>query len=276
MPAGYPIANDLNTNDARKALSAAMGYKLARTHWFGKKWYGFGTSTTDTSGSNPTGKYPPYLAALSGMTFVNHGHGGSGITNTTDGVLYNDIMTADLSDADLITLEIGNNDSAPLGSIYDGLPDETVLNGRNHDDVVRYTGVTDNSTLCGALNIILRHLLSTTNAQIAVISGARQRYIAYNSGASAGQTKYFDGNELTTSGYTIVERDKAIEDVCTIHSVHFIKAATGLGLARLNGADGNDYVVDNVHLTDLGGYNFAQAIWSQLRNIPLFYTQIPT
>lgn len=30
MPAGYPIANDLDTNDAQQSLSAAMGYKLGR------------------------------------------------------------------------------------------------------------------------------------------------------------------------------------------------------------------------------------------------------
>lgn len=30
MPAGYPLANDLDTNDAQQALTAAMGYKLKR------------------------------------------------------------------------------------------------------------------------------------------------------------------------------------------------------------------------------------------------------
>lgn len=34
--------------------------------------------------------------------------------------------------------------------------------------------------------------------------------------------------------------------------------------------------VDQIHHTNLGGYNFAQAIWSQLKNIPLFYKAIPT
>ena len=38
----------------------------------------------------------------------------------------------------------------------------------------------------------------------------------------------------------------------------------------------NNYNADQVHQTELGGYNFAQAIWSQLKNIPLFYKAIPT
>lgn len=50
----------------------------------------------------------------------------------------------------------------------------------------------------------------------------------------------------------------------------------GMGFARLNGPSGNNYVKDNIHHQDLGGYNFAQEIWSQLKNIPLFFTAVPT
>lgn len=278
MPAGYPISTSLDENNAQKAAAASTVYQLKRMigsaggHWNGKKWYGFGTSITNTSSE---GKYATYLAALSGMTFVNCGHSGGGITAGSNETVYDDIMSRDLSDADLITLEVGANEGvSQLGSIYDGLPDETVLNGRNHNDVVNYTGVTDNSTFCGALNLILRHLLSTTNAQIVVFPSPRARFLTYTSGASDGQTKYYDGNEKSTSGYTDIERDKAIEDICKLNSVYFIQSYNGLGYARLNAS--NAFNVDNIHQTDLGGYNFAQAIWSQLKNIPLFCTQIPT
>lgn len=278
LPAGYPISTSLDENNAQKAAAASTVYQLKRMigsaggHWNGKKWYGFGTSITNTSSE---GKYATYLAALSGMTFVNCGHSGGGITAGSNETVYDDIMSRDLSDADLITLEVGANEGvSPLGSIYDGLPDETVLNGRNHDDVVNYTGVTDNSTFCGALNLILRHLLSTTNAQIVVFQSPNARYISYASGPSAGQTKYYDGNEKSTSGYTNVECEKAIEDICKLNSVHFIPSYNGLGYARLNAS--NAFNVDNIHQSNLGGYNFAQAIWSQLKNIPLFYTAVPT
>lgn len=257
MPTGYPIANDLDTNDAQQALSAAMGYKLARTHWNGKKWYGFGTSITDTSGANPTGKYAPYLAALSGMTFVNKGIGGSGITTASDQRLYNSIMSFNAQDADLITLEVGANDGgAPLGSIYDGLSDSPV---------------TDNSTFCGALNKCLTHLLSVTTAQIVVICSSRGRYQYGN------PSNTFNGNETSGSdNHTTPERDEAIRKVCMVNSVYFLCDATGMGYARLNTVNGNDYMVDQIHQTNLGGYNFAQAIWSQLKNVPLFYTAVPS
>lgn len=251
MPAGYPIANDLDTNDAQQALSAAMGYKLARTHWNGKKWYAFGTSITNITNE---GKYATYLAALSGMTLVNCGHSGGGITTSSDQSIYNDVMQHNLSDADLITLEIGANDqNAPLGTPYDGLTGSTVTN---------------NSTFCGALNLCLTHLASTTNAQIVVICSPHGR--SYN-----GTNRY--GNEKWGSdNHTYLERDDIIRQVCMINSVYYIAAgaADGMGYARM--AASNNYNVDSVHQTNLGGYNFAQAIWSRLKNIPLFYTAIPT
>lgn len=255
MPEGYPIANDLDTNDAQKSLSAAMGYKLARTHWNGKKWYGFGTSITNTSSE---GKYPTYLAALSGMTFVNKGHSGSGITSDSDEVLYDDIMSFNAQDADLITLEVGANDSGALGTIYDGLPG---------------SAVEDNSTFCGALNLCIRHLQEATNAQIVVICSPHSRYQYQH----PENERY--GNEQfgpTGAKYTNVEKDDAMRLVCMINSVYYIPAGTvnGMGYARMNAS--NLYNVDQIHHTNLGGYNFAQAIWSQLKNIPLFYTSIPS
>lgn len=261
LPAGISLTDSLDENVSNKGASAKAAYNLKRmigtsaSHWNGKKWYGFGTSITDTSGNNPTGKYAPYLAALSGMTFVNKGHGGGGITTYSNQAVYNDIMSASLADADLITVEVGANEgNALLGTIYDGLTGETV---------------TDNSTICGALNKCLQHLLSTTNAQIVVFPSAHQRY---------WQSNVYDGNEKYANNYTVAEMEKAIEEVCRLNSVYFIKGAgaCGMGFARLNGSSGNNYVVDNIHQTNLGGYNFAQAIWSQLKNIPLFYTQIPT
>lgn len=255
VPTGYPIANDLNTNDAQQALSAAMGYKLARTHWNGKKWWGFGTSITDVGAG--TGKYAPYLAALSGMTFVDHGHGGKGITTAAAGQdVYNDIMAVTSScDADLITLEIGANDhAAPLGTPYDGLPDSTVTN---------------NSTLCGALNICIRHLQEVTNAQIVVIGSPKGRR-----SAGSNPTIRYGNEKWGSDNHTFLERDEAIRQVCAINSVYYLPPADGMGYARMNAS--NDYNVDQIHQTNLGGYNFAQAIWSQLKNIPLFYTALPT
>lgn len=222
-------------------------------HWKDKKWYGFGTSITNTSNE---GKYATYLAEISGMLFINKGHSGGGITTASDQSIYNDIMQSALNDADLITLECGANDGgAPLGTIYDGLSNSTVH---------------DNSTFCGALNLCIRHLQSTTNAQIVIMCSPTSRYQYQHS------ENQYDGSQTSGSdNHTILERDECIRKVCMLNSCYYIPAGceNGMGFARANAS--NDYNVDQIHHTDLGGYNFAQAIWSKLKNIPLFYTSIP-
>lgn len=256
MPEGYPLCNNLDTNRADQALTAAMGYRLARSsggsQWKGKKWYGFGTSMTNVSNE---GKYATYLAALSGMTFVNCGHSGGGITTGSNQTIYNDVMTRNLADADLITLEVGANDgSVPLGTPYDGLDDSPVTN---------------NSTFCGALNKCLTHLLSTTDAQIVVICSPHGRYQYQH------PENIYNGNETSGSdNHTNLDRDEAIRKVCMLNSVYYVGPFDGLGRARMNAS--NKYNADQIHHTALGGYNFAQAVWAQIKNIPLFYKTIPT
>lgn len=262
LPAGYPISTSLDENNAQKAAAASTVYQLKRmingegSQWNGKKWYGFGTSITNTSNE---GKYPTYLAQLSGMTFVNHGKSGGGIMSSGNHSIYDDIMAqtaSTLADADLITIEVGANDSGPLGTVYDGLTGSTV---------------TDNSTYCGALNKCIRHLQEVSNAQIVVICSPHGRYQYGNpSSPLYGNGKYGSDNHST------FDRDEIMRKVCMLNSVYYIPAGAmdGMGYARMNAS--NAYNVDNIHQTNLGGYNFAQAIWSQLKNIPLFYTEEPT
>jgi len=260
IPEGFNLTDSLDENVSNKGASAKAAYNLKRmigsggNHWNGKKWYGFGTSITNTSNE---GKYATYLAALSGLDFVNCGHSGGGITTASNKSIYTDVMTRNLADADLITLEVGANDGgAPLGTPYDGLADSSV---------------TDNSTLCGALNLCLAHLLSTTNAQIVVICSPHGRYQYQHR-----ENKYNGNEPWGTDNHTDLDRDEAIRKVCMLNSVYYIPAgaADGMGYARMNASD--LYNGDQVHHSALGGYNFAQAIWSQLKNIPLFYTAIPS
>lgn len=226
--------------------------EIGKTHWFGKNWMGFGTSITNVSNE---GKYATYLARISGLIFSNHGHSGGGITTASNQAIYNDVMSANLAGVDLITLEIGANDGgAALGTIYDGLPGSQIQ---------------DNSTFCGALNLCIRHLQANSNAQVVVMCSPNGRYQYQH----PENVRY--GNE--TSGpdnHTFVEMWEATERVCRLNSCWFIPAGAmdGMGLARMNAS--NDYNTDQIHQTDLGGYNFAQAIWAFLKNIPLFYQSI--
>lgn len=212
-----------------------------KNHWEGKKWYAYGTSLTSAS----QGKYVPYVAQMSGLNVVNKGIGGGGIIsntkvkdavmNTTDGKL----------EADLITLEVGANDaSAPLGEPWDNTPD----------------------TFLGSLTQCINYLLQNTNARIVVMSSPIGRYTT-----SGGST------EITPDRYKYLERWQGIRDVCIKCGVHYIGLAdeSGMGWARLNNNMGIDYNTDNIHHTDIGGYNLAVYMWSKLKDIPLWYTSVP-
>ena len=212
-----------------------------QNHWEGKKWYAYGTSLTSES----MGKYVPYVAEMSGLDVVNKGIGGGGIIsntkvkdavmNTTDGKL----------EADLITLEVGANDaSAPLGEPWDNTAD----------------------TFLGSLTQCINYLLQNTNARIVVMSSPIGRYTT-----SGGST------EITPDRYKYLERWQGIRDVCIKCGVHYIGLGdeSGMGWARLNNNMGIDYNTDNIHHTDIGGYNLAVYMWSKLKDIPLWYTSVP-
>lgn len=212
-----------------------------KNHWEGKKWYAYGTSLTSAS----QGKYVPYVAQMSGLNVVNKGIGGGGIVsntkvkdavmNTTDGKL----------EADLITLEVGANDaSAPLGEPWDNTAD----------------------TFLGSLTQCINYLLQNTNARIVVMSSPIGRYTT-----SGGST------EITPDRYKYLERWQGIRDVCIKCGVHYIGLAdeSGMGWARLNNNMGIDYNTDNIHHTDIGGYNLAVYMWSKLKDIPCWFTSVP-
>ena len=216
--------------------------------WNGKKWFAYGTSLT----AEGTGKYQKYLPALSGMTLTNFGIGGGGIcTNTA--VKTAVMRTTDgKQNADLITLEICANDvRSPLGDIYD----------------------TVDNTFCGALNQCIRYLQQNTNAQIVVMSSTTQKR------GSDGTPREPDYNYDTSGGETRTWYDicEAMRKVCGLNSCIYIPLCegSGLGWARMNNALGVNYIIDNIHHTELGGYNLAQFIWSKLKNIPLWYSSIP-
>ena len=208
--------------------------------WKNKKWYAYGTSITNISAE---GKYPTYLAQMSGMELTNKGISGGGIGNfgaISTGQIYNaicNIIDGKL-EADLITLETGANDTGPdvpLGTIYD----------------------TGTSTLAGCLNDCLRYLQANTNAQIAVtVSPATTT----QPGAAS---KYSEWAEM-------------IERICHLNRVHFLNGDNNMGYGKISDSTkGPLYVVDSIHQTNLGGYIMAQNLWYQLRNIPCFYTAIP-
>lgn len=210
-------------------------------HWKGKKWYAYGTSITNVG---QEGRYPIYLERMSGMILTNKAISGGGIGNLgaySQGQIYDAICntTDGKLEADLITLETGANDvdvNVELGSVYD----------------------TGTDTLAGCLNDCIRYLLANTDAQIVV----------FPSPVTITQ-------EPSEENAKVYEWAAMVEQICHINRVHFINSDCGMGWARLISSEQGKYIVDQGHHSDLGGYLYAQNIWYQLRNIPVFYSRIP-
>lgn len=206
------------------------------SQWKNKVWYAYGTSLTNVSAE---GKYPTYLAQMSGLTLVNKGMSGGGIGNLgaySTGQVYNAVcnITDGKLDADLITLETGANDIAdtvPLGTVFD----------------------TGRSTLAGCLNDCIQYLQTNTTAQICIIPSPI-------------------GKQTLDKALQWAEM---IRQICDINRVTYLSSNFNVGRARANSNQGSNYLVDNIHQTQLGGYNFALYLWHQLRNIPRFYTAMP-
>lgn len=229
---------------------------LGGAQWKDRLWVAYGTSMT----APIWGQYVPFLEKISGMRIINQGAPGEGLTKdigggSKQGLIYERVM--DPSDgkkeADLITLEVGPNDTgAPLGSIYD----------------------TGEDSFCGCLNRAIRFLQQETHAQIAVLSMTGARYKPGDPSEGRPAEYLFGKGE---DRYTRLELWRAIRDVAALNSVYYIPVGeeSGLGFARMGKPEDHTYVKDQIHFTELGGFNAALAIWSRLKDIPRWYTEIP-
>jgi|GEM_PF-2730142 len=241
------LAQETHSNLAAaiEQLQAQIGASVSvGAQWYGKTCYCYGTSITSVH--EGTGKYPTYLAQLSGMNVIEKGRGGGGIGNASGqwssfsrGEVYASVcnITDGKTYADLIILETGANDIAddvPLGTIFD----------------------TGTDTLAGCLNDCIRYLQKNTNAQIAVMPSP--------SSTTSPQTKpkYYEWAEM-------------IRQICDVNRVSYLSPNANLGQAKLTSDNGSLYVVDSIHQTELGGYILAEQMWYQIRNIPCFYTELP-
>lgn len=126
--------------------------KFDGTQWAGKKWYAYGTSLT----SQYYGKYADQVASWSGMTLSNKGVP-AGALVTPNRNLYNALM--DMQDgkleADLITIEVGANDTGELGNPWS----------------------TDINTFYGALNHCIKAMFEAgIQAQVVIMGSYTMRY----------------------------------------------------------------------------------------------------
>ena len=209
-----------------------------KNHWSGKLWYAYGTSMTSIS----QGEYVPVVEKLSGLNVVNKGIPGGCLTPDGYGKGNTKAAVMTLDDgkekADLITLEVLPNEGAIVGDIYD----------------------TDDKSFCGCLNQCIRYLQENTKAQIVLII-----MIGANNSSPEHPTEIRKITEF--------EFSQKIELVAKLNSVPVINVLTdsGFGYARVKKGE---YQGDVIHLNKLGGLNMGNFVWSKLKNIPLWESEI--
>jgi len=208
-------------------------------HWKGKLWYAYGTSMTSVQ----QGEYVPVVEKLSGMKVVNLGIPGGCLTPDGFGKGNTKQAVMNLEDgkagADLITLEVLPNEGATVGEIYD----------------------TDGESFCGCLNQCLRYLQENTKAQIVLI-------------IMIGGNDHTPEELNTKRCITQYEFAETLEKVGRLNSVPVINifCESGFGYGRVRN---RDYQLDNIHLNKLGGLNMGNFVWSKLKDIPCWETELP-
>lgn len=231
---------------------------LIGQQWQGKKWYCYGTSMTDNHdrgggmvGVTPeqqpnrplkTGFYSGYLAQLAGLEEHNFGKGGSGVVPALHGEdsIKSRVMTLEdgKAEADLITVELIPNDGrAELGSFTDWSDD----------------------TFCGNVNQMLEYLLENTRAYIAVIIATRGRYAPENA-----NDRYHPAGETALKR---LEWEGELEKVCRMHGVPCWNGAAEANLGYFRMGMTNEYVQDQIHLTEKGGEILGRYFWGKLQTV---------
>ena len=262
MPANQKFMAVVNKNPSdtsvvtiRNEYRRKLHYGRKNKQWEGKKWYAFGTSISDTTFSMPydlpgvTGKYPPYLVALSGLEHHNYALGGSRITNeaTSDrDTILRRILSTDLSDADLITIDGFVNDfgACEIGDLESLTPDNV-----------------DDTTLFGAMFLAITHCLQNSNAVVCLLTDNTGKIWI----TPQGQTHPIDLRPWKKDGYGKTQNDyqDAMRKIAKYLGCYCIDAGS---MASINYCH-PEYLQDTIHQSEAGGKQYANAIWSVLKDI---------
>lgn len=253
-----PMA-DITIKYAIKTKAYIDNIVNCKTAWDGKKWFAFGTSITDTDYINaetgtPTGKYVPYLAEMSGMSVTNCGIAGGtwgkGGTHGGSANILNRILSTDLSSADLITIEGCVNDFAcavPIGELGDTGGTDAVAD-------------TETITICGSLYRAVKHCLETApNAVVILLTESTgKEYTLKN-----GQTANYCVNKKNSLGLFQKDYNDVTIEMGRFMGVRVIDAGSKSQINCFK----PEYIVDQIHHTELGGKQYAETIWDELKNI---------
>lgn len=227
---------------------------VINSQWQGKKWIAFGTSITDDKYVNQethevTGKYTKYLAELSGLILNNQGIAGgtigSGGAHGGSSDILNRILSTDVSDADLITIEGFVNDFACAVNL--GKP-----------------GDTENTSIIGALYQAVNYLQSNSHALVVLLTETTGRVYTFTGPVNTGSTvNYCYYTKKESSGLYQSDYNAAIKRFAEWAGCVCIDCGTK---SEIN-CNNPQYLIDHLHHTELGGKQYAQAVWNELKNL---------
>lgn len=213
--------------------------------WNWQRWLAFGTSITDTSYYDTTflqvtGKYVPHLAKLSHTYPINYGIAGARIAPE----VLNKVRNTNIENASLITIEGGVNDHAmdvPLGTVGDK----------------------DETTFAGAIYQIAKYVYDNSNATLVFITDYVGRYVHINP-APDGSDFYGDCAPTKVNNLGLLQSDyiEMMKKQCEYFSIPCIDAGSKCGISEITG---NLYLMDHIHSNEVGGKQYAQTIWDELK-----------
>lgn len=211
------------------------------TPWYGKNWVALGTSLS----SKAQGTYIAPLAERSGMNAVTLGvPGGTAIAHVLQTA-----QTADLSQADLITVEFGVNDwfeNVPLGNVQDTVPYLATIDSWTNEG-------SEEGSFSGAC-----YQIFTTLQQ-----RAPHAMIVFLADSTGQATEEVNCSWEKTNHNGLQQRDytEMAMLVARYSGVPVIDAG------QLINSHHPQFLADQIHHSELGGKQYALAVWMELKDI---------
>lgn len=210
--------------------------------WYGKNWVALGTSLT----SEAQGTYVAPLQERTGLKVTNYGiPGGTAVTE-----ILASAQTADLSQADLITIEFGVNDwyaNIPLGSIGDTASYVAATE----------EGSSDEGSFAGACYQIFTTLQKRApQALIVFLTEPTGQKVDTTGENCSGEKKNHE--DLLQRDYTEIAIGTA-----EFVGIPVIDAGSRSMINRYH----PEYLADQIHHSNLGGQQYALTVWLELKDM---------
>ena len=212
--------------------------------WYGKNWVALGTSLT----SEAQGTFVKPLAKRTGLSVTNLGIPGG----TASGHILQRVQTADLSRADLITIEFGVNDwfeNCPLGKVGDTVPYLVQLDSWNN-------GGSEEGSFAGACYQIFTTLQKR----------APQAVVIFLSEPTGQRTDNGENcSREAHNGLSLKQRDYTEIAMATARYTG-IRVIDSGSMSMMN-QEHSQYLADQIHHSVLGGEQYALTVWTELKDI---------